>query len=177
MSEAESQKEIDRICNLAQSTPSMFQILDLDFHTATTRLVKTQFAKLSLLTHPDKVKLPRATEAFTLVNRAYKLLNNEIMLKRAAEGEAKKQSHAAIGAAAAAARGDDKKKMEEEEIAREREKIHEEYLAALRAREEKKKIREREETEAAEKKQEKSDILADAEAWKRFKTAGAAKKW
>lgn len=174
MSDAESQKEIDRICKLAQSSPSMFQVLDLDYHTATVKLVKTQYNKLSLLIHPDKCKLPRAAEAFSLVNRAFTLLKNEIMLKRAAEGDAKKATTAAFGAAAAAASAEERERQEAEQVAREKAKLHEEYLAALRAKEAREKIREREATDAAEKEQEKSDIAAAAEAWKKFKPGAAA---
>jgi curved DNA-binding protein CbpA len=169
---SESQKEIDRILKLAKSSPTMFQILDIDPSTATVQIVKKQHTKLVLLTHPDKVSIPNAGDAFALVTRAYKLLSNEVLLKRAIEASAK---HAGLGAAAGSNKDGEIKMNQQEEEEKAKERLREEYLAAVRAQEERQRIRQRENAERAETEQEKEDIRAAAEAWKKCKLNATSK--
>ena len=78
------QKEIERILELEDISRNPLEILELDPELWTnpprnkddiaewisSRIVKLQFRKKSLIVHPDKCSLPKAPEAFQLLKKA-----------------------------------------------------------------------------------------------------------
>lgn len=165
----ESEAEIARLMALQFTSPSKFQILGIDWHTATVESVKSRFKKLVVLTHPDKVNHPKAAEAFAMVNGAYKLLATEALIKYAREPLEKKHGVAATSSASSkpattANPSDEEAKKKLEEAARK--KIEEDYLAAVRDAQQRENRRERDANEAKEKQKEKEDIMFHAKQWK-----------
>jgi len=177
----EAVKEILRIDNLSKRAHSVFEVLGItDWQSATTKTVKTEYNKKVLLTHPDKVKHPKAADAFALITRAYKKLVNEALLKMAKKAEeakhgiASSSSAAASGASTAALSEEEKKKIRQQEEEKMKEALREEYMTAVRAQEQTERRRQREEEELAEKEKEKEDIYRHASDWKKFSRGGVS---
>ncbi len=177
----ESEAEIARLMALQLTSPSKFQILGIDWQTATAEIVKNKFKKLVILLHPDKVSHPKAADAFAMVNGAYKLLGNDLLLKRAREAEEKKFGVSGTAravplpsAAAGTSASEEEEKKKREAAAKK--KIEEDYLAAVRDQETREKRREREEEAVKEKAKEKEDIMFHAQQWKNLGLGGGLKK-
>ena len=164
--------EVGRLLALEQTSPTMFEILGVAPETATLKSIKKAYNALVLLTHPDKVSVAHAADAFALVTRAYKALASDALLDRARAAAIKRggAGGAGGGAAAGAAAGS----AEAEALARAKEQLRETYLADVRKQEEADRRRSREEAEVVAKEKQRMDILRHTDEWRAFRVAPAA---
>lgn len=80
MSEQEQASEIRRLLDCQHKNSSPFTVLQLDIATCTVGDVNKSFRRIALLLHPDKCKLPHASDAFHVAERVHKSLSQEAVL-------------------------------------------------------------------------------------------------
>lgn len=161
--------EIKRILALKTAgCSSMFSYLGVDADTATMDTIKKAYRRLALCTHSDKTSLEGASEAFALIERAFKSFPSEAVLERFKQAEAKKRQAAPAVAAAS----------EEDQEKAHLEIVREAHQKAVREMEQRDRRRQREEEEAEAKAQQAKEILQHHDEWKKFRgmTAASSKK-
>ncbi|SBT80601.1 DnaJ protein, putative [Plasmodium malariae] len=74
LNKGDAQKEIRRI--LANKNSSPFEIFEI-FENINMEIIKSKYRRLSVLIHPDKCKIEKASEAFHILNKAYEELKKD----------------------------------------------------------------------------------------------------
>lgn len=80
-----SKQQIDRLLRPGSTYFNLnpFEVLQLE-HTTPIEEIKKKYKRLSILVHPDKNQddQDRAQTAFEIINRAWKVLENDVTRKR-----------------------------------------------------------------------------------------------
>jgi DnaJ homolog subfamily C member 8 len=77
-----AQAEIDRVMHCTKHKADHFTILGLDIATCEFTDIAKRYRKIVVLIHPDKCKLAHASDAFTVVEKAYRAIPDEGILNR-----------------------------------------------------------------------------------------------
>ncbi|CCW68484.1 unnamed protein product [Phytomonas sp. Hart1] len=80
MNESEQVSEIRRLLDFQTKRADPFQILKLNIETCEVSDVNKAYRFIALQLHPDKCKVPYASEAFHIAEKAHKLLSQEVAL-------------------------------------------------------------------------------------------------
>lgn len=81
-SSSSAQDEIARIMACVKNKADTFAILGLDIEICAFPDIAKKYRRIVVLIHPDKCKLPHASDAFTVVEKAYRAIPDEGILNR-----------------------------------------------------------------------------------------------
>lgn len=137
----QQEAEIRRLLECEARKSDALTTLGLDIETCEFAEVARRYRKATVLVHPDKCKLPKAPDAFRVLERAYKMIPSEAILERLKlaharkkESDAKKAREAASAAANKTSGGgvvDEANLSKEERIERMRQARREDELREM----------------------------------------------